>query len=125
MDRAIQFKLDFFAMEGGRKGVARLKAARKFLMSVCRPRAVPGAIVSAGAPLVVFFWPNFTTLIGNIETVSFSYNRFNRVGEPVEMGVDLKMEEVRFDLVTADEDDAADADPDESARSVEAAGWRR
>ena len=105
LDRSISLRLEFYALnEDGRsvEGAKFLLSAREFLLQMCRPRKLANNISTGGSPLLVFFWPSFMTMVANLETVSFNYKRFNRIGAPVEMTADLKLEEVRFDLITSD-----------------------
>ena len=105
VDRSIALRLEFYALnEDGKsvEGAKFLLEAREFLLQSCRPRKLANSIATGGAPLLVFFWPSFMTMVASLDAVSFSYNRFNRVGAPVEMTAELKLEEVRFTLITSD-----------------------
>lgn len=107
-DTTIDLALHFVAMNRGRVGIDNIVVARQLLKAFCRPRSLPGNIGAGGAPRLIFLWPNFFSMVCNLENVKFEYKRFIIDGRPVEMTATLKLEELRFDFLSADEDDPGD-----------------
>jgi len=108
-DRTFKVSFTFVVMSFGRPGLLKLLDARKKLLSWSRPRNVISTINVAGAPRVLFLWPNFISTQVVVDSVNWKYTRFNSSMEPVEASVELGLEEIRDTLVTADEDEDPDA----------------
>lgn len=67
---------------------------RRLIRELLHPRRA-GAVETGGAPRVMMVWPGFITIQAVLTKAVFSYNRFNRMGEPCTMIVDVELEEIR------------------------------
>ncbi len=102
----------FIAFFTGRKGVEQIKDARRKIRAWCRPRNVTSTISRAGAPHILFSWPNFLTAETVITDFKFDWTRFNSQMGPIEATLDLTLETNVDKLITADDDESSDPDSD-------------
>lgn len=105
------FTLAFLAITGGPEAVAYLKSARSFLKSIERPRRQVGNIASAGAPRVIFVWPNLLTVVGTVEKCDFTFSRFASNGSPIEAKAAVEIEEIRDTFIAAEDLDPSEVLP--------------
>lgn len=54
-----------------------------------------GNVETGGAPRVMMVWPGFITIQAVLTKANFSYSRFNKMGAPCTMVVDVELEEIR------------------------------
>ncbi len=107
-NRKTSFSFTVITMDKGPAGQENLKAIRSFIASVCRPRRVSGAIATAGAPRLLFLWPNFFSQVVTLDTFSFSHKLMNVESVPRLMIVELNLEEIRDGSLDADTLDDGD-----------------
>ena len=100
---AFNFSLFWDATDLGIQGVEFILAARKFLYAACHPKATPGNIIGAGAPQILFLWPNMVSLMCVMTKLQFRYTRFNKFAEPTAYTASVTLEEVRTSLVSMED----------------------
>ena len=110
LDTELTLSLQFMTVNHGQKGYEELRKARRFLKSACRPLDAPGTITAAGAPRLLFLWPNFFSMVCILVSVDFSYKQFNAQARPMHMVAQVKLEELRSELITANEIDDGEID---------------
>ena len=102
-DLKLNITLPFDATSFGEEGMVELLRIRRFLMSCCYPRAGAGAVRTAGAPRLLFVWPNLVSLTSVMVKCKFDYQRFNILGYPIGFVASCEIEEIRDVIVTMEE----------------------
>ena len=102
-DRVLKFTLRYMAIQFGSSGVGTLMQARDFIITSCLPRPTPGLVRSAGAPRLLFVWPNYFSLQAVLTDWSIKSQRFNKFRQLADLEMSITLEEVRDTLITADQ----------------------
>jgi hypothetical protein len=97
------FDLFFDATDYGTEGPDRITTSRNFLYAACHPKATPGRIVGAGAPELLFVWPNMISLVCLLTKLNFRYTRFNKLLMPTAYTATVTLEELRSSIVTMED----------------------
>lgn len=77
--------------------------ARRFLQSCHYPRRTAGSIATAGAPRLLFVWPEMFSLTCVMTTCTFSYKAFNFAGAPIIFSAQVALEEIRDAIITCED----------------------
>lgn len=94
-DLGVTFTLYFSSFDGPDRHKLNM-AARRFLHAACYPRALgAGTLAHAGAPRVLFVWPELVSLTCVVTKVAFTHRRFRRAGAPVVFAAAVSIEEIR------------------------------
>ncbi len=102
-NRRISFTMVFQAIPLGLDGTSRIRQVRRFFLSSVRPRRNVGSIASAGAPRLLFVWPEYMSLTATLESANMNTKRYNAGGPPIELSVEVELEEIRDTAIFADE----------------------
>ena len=70
-------------------------SAKRFLQHLCYPRRGAQDVVGGGPPRVLFIWPQTISLNCVVTDLSFTYQRFNGEGAPVQITANVTLEEIR------------------------------
>lgn len=99
------FTLFWSSANGGPAQQTVIERARRFLKSVVKPRSVIGGglIKSAGAPRVLFVWPNLLSVECIVTDVTLKHTRFNLLGQTVFYSAVCALEVIRDDFISSDD----------------------
>lgn len=97
------FTLYFHALMGNRMQGASMEArleslqqARRFLHSLCYPRANASDVATGGAPRVLFVWPKMVSIQAVIDgDINFKYTEFTADGLPYAFTATVPLSEIR------------------------------
>lgn len=98
----VTYSLELFnnAIGGGPDGWQRIMDARTFLYAAVHPQADVSGIRKAGAPRILFTWPEMISLTCVITKLAFSYTQFDYMGRPMAYTAKVDLEEVRDSFVS-------------------------
>jgi hypothetical protein len=92
-NQEFQLELRWRAKQEG--DVDRIADARRFLSSLCYPRAGANSVVTGAPSRVLFVWPNVLALTCTLHDLDFNYSRFSADGHILEMTAKLTLMEIR------------------------------
>lgn len=98
----VTYNLELFnnAVGNGAEGRDRIMAARTFLYAAVHPQSDVSGIRKAGAPRILFSWPDTIALTCVITKLSFRYTNFDFFGRPSAYTASVALEEVRDSFVS-------------------------
>ena len=92
-----------FDVQDGTSALNDLYASKRFLQSLCYPRANASNVATGGPPRALFVWPGAISLTCVIGSLSFRYGRFNVEGTPVQFTARVTLEEIRDVRLTSED----------------------
>lgn len=81
----------------------KMRQDRRYLKSLCYPRANAENVVGGAPPRVLLVWPRMLSLTCVVRQVNFTHEHFNRYGQARVTRGTLKLEEIRDVRISSEE----------------------